>query len=85
MWLTLFLGLLVASVVGWVTTAYLQVRRIRRLERSQRKSRSRKRSSSISCTVWARLSGKRFDLRNCIGLSSTAPRALWMRRGAPFI
>jgi sigma-B regulation protein RsbU (phosphoserine phosphatase) len=34
MWVTLFLGLLVASVIGWVTTAYLQMRRIRRLERS---------------------------------------------------
>src|SRR5215510_16318990 len=34
MWPTLLLGLLVASVTGWVVTAYLQTRRIRRLERS---------------------------------------------------
>ncbi len=34
MWPTLLLGLLVASVAGWVTTACLQVRRIRKLERS---------------------------------------------------
>jgi len=34
MWPTLLLGLLVASVAGWVVSAYLQTRRIRRLERS---------------------------------------------------
>ncbi len=34
MWPTLFLGLLVASLVGWGITTYLQSRRIRRLERS---------------------------------------------------
>jgi len=34
MWPTLLLGLLVASGAGWVVTAYLQTRRIRRLERS---------------------------------------------------
>jgi sigma-B regulation protein RsbU (phosphoserine phosphatase) len=34
MWPTLLLGLLVASVAGWGVTAYLQTRRIRRLERS---------------------------------------------------
>src|SRR5438477_3854634 len=34
MWPTLLLGLLVASVGGWILTAYLQIRRIRRLERS---------------------------------------------------
>jgi sigma-B regulation protein RsbU (phosphoserine phosphatase) len=34
MWPTLFLGLLVVSVAGWLVTAYLQTRRIRRLERS---------------------------------------------------
>ena len=34
MWPTLFLGLLVASLAGWGITAYLQSRRIRRLERS---------------------------------------------------
>ena len=34
MWPTLLLGLLVASVAGWVITAYLQTQRIRRLERS---------------------------------------------------
>ena len=34
MWPTLLLGLLVVSVVGWGVTAYLQTRRIRRLERS---------------------------------------------------
>ena len=34
MWPTLLLGLLVASVAGWVTTACLQTRRIRKLERS---------------------------------------------------
>ena len=34
MWPTLFLGLLVVSVAGWGVTAYLQKRRIRRLERS---------------------------------------------------
>jgi sigma-B regulation protein RsbU (phosphoserine phosphatase) len=34
MWPTLFLGLLVASLAGWGITAYLQGRRIRRLERS---------------------------------------------------
>lgn len=34
MWPTLLLGLLVASVVGWVITAWLQLRRIRNLERS---------------------------------------------------
>ena len=34
MWPTLFLGLLVVSVAGWGITAYLQKRRIRRLERS---------------------------------------------------
>src|SRR6058998_3156208 len=34
MWPTLLLGLLVASVAGWVTTTCLQTRRIRRLERS---------------------------------------------------
>src|SRR6266576_3257144 len=34
MWPTLLLGLLVASLVGWCITAYLQNRRIRRLERS---------------------------------------------------
>src|SRR4029434_7563204 len=31
---TLLLGLLVASVAGWIITAWLQIRRIRRLERS---------------------------------------------------
>jgi sigma-B regulation protein RsbU (phosphoserine phosphatase) len=34
MWPTLLLGLLVASVGGWIITAYLQTRRIRTLERS---------------------------------------------------
>ena len=34
MWPTLLLGLLVASVGGWIFTAYLQTRRIRTLERS---------------------------------------------------
>jgi sigma-B regulation protein RsbU (phosphoserine phosphatase) len=34
MWPTLLLGLLFASVAGWITTASLQLRRIRRLERS---------------------------------------------------
>jgi phosphoserine phosphatase RsbU/P len=34
MWPTLLLGLLVASVAGWIITAWFQVRRIRRLERS---------------------------------------------------
>jgi phosphoserine phosphatase RsbU/P len=34
MWPTLLLGLLVASVAGWVVTSYLQTQRIRRLERS---------------------------------------------------
>src|SRR5437773_7714370 len=34
MWPTLLLGLLVASVAGWITTAWFQIRRIRRLERS---------------------------------------------------
>ena len=34
MWPTLLLGLLVASVGGWIITSYLQTRRIRTLERS---------------------------------------------------
>ena len=34
MWPILLFGLLVASVVGWIFTAYYQTRRIRRLERS---------------------------------------------------
>src|SRR5438445_2777177 len=34
MWPTLLLGLLVASIAGWIITTYLQARRIRRLERS---------------------------------------------------
>src|SRR5438874_12892219 len=34
MWPTLLLGLLVASIVGWILTVYLQTRRIRMLERS---------------------------------------------------
>ena len=34
MWPTFLLGLLVASVAGWIVTGYLQTRRIRRLERS---------------------------------------------------
>jgi sigma-B regulation protein RsbU (phosphoserine phosphatase) len=34
MWPTLLLGLLVASVAGWIITAWLQIRRIRKLERS---------------------------------------------------
>ena len=34
MWPTLLFGLLLASVAGWIFTAYLQTRRIRRLERS---------------------------------------------------
>src|SRR5919197_1887758 len=34
MWPTLLLGLLVASVAGWVITGWVQARRIRRLERS---------------------------------------------------
>src|SRR5437588_13132650 len=34
MWPTLLLGLLVASVAGWIITACLQAWRIRRLERS---------------------------------------------------
>src|SRR5215831_219975 len=34
MWPTLFFGLLVASVAGWIFTAWAQTRRIRRLERS---------------------------------------------------
>jgi phosphoserine phosphatase RsbU/P len=34
MWPTLLLGLLVASVAGWIITAWVQARRIRRLERS---------------------------------------------------
>jgi sigma-B regulation protein RsbU (phosphoserine phosphatase) len=34
MWPTLLLGLLVASVAGWTITAWFQIRRIRRLERS---------------------------------------------------
>ena len=33
-WPTLLLGLLVASVAGWIITAWVQIRRIRRLERS---------------------------------------------------
>src|SRR6266511_2597982 len=34
MWPPLLLGLLVASVAGWIITAWFQLRRIRRLERS---------------------------------------------------
>jgi sigma-B regulation protein RsbU (phosphoserine phosphatase) len=34
MWPTLLLGLLVASVAGWIITAWFQIRRIGRLERS---------------------------------------------------
>ncbi len=34
MWATLLLGLFVVSVAGWITTGCLQMRRIRRLERS---------------------------------------------------
>jgi len=34
MWPTFLLGLLVASVAGWIVTGYFQTRRIRRLERS---------------------------------------------------
>jgi sigma-B regulation protein RsbU (phosphoserine phosphatase) len=34
MWPTLLLGLLVASVAGWIITTWFQMRRIRRLERS---------------------------------------------------
>jgi len=34
MWPTFLLGLLIASVAGWIVTGYLQTRRIRRLERS---------------------------------------------------
>src|SRR6059036_831478 len=34
MWPTLLLGLLVASVAGWIVTVYFQTQRIRRLERS---------------------------------------------------
>src|SRR5438034_9486640 len=34
MWAILLFGLLLASVAGWILTAYLQVRRIRVLERS---------------------------------------------------
>jgi phosphoserine phosphatase RsbU/P len=34
MWPILLFGLLVASIVGWIFTAYYQTRRIRRLERS---------------------------------------------------
>ena len=34
MWPTLLIGLLVASVAGWIITAWFQIRRIRRLERS---------------------------------------------------
>jgi sigma-B regulation protein RsbU (phosphoserine phosphatase) len=34
MWPTLLFGLLLASVAGWIFTAYYQMRRIRRLERS---------------------------------------------------
>ncbi|HEX4696644.1 MAG TPA: GAF domain-containing SpoIIE family protein phosphatase [Candidatus Udaeobacter sp.] len=34
MWPTLLLGLLIASVAGWIITSWLQARRIRRLERS---------------------------------------------------
>src|SRR5919204_1633760 len=34
MWPTLLLGLLVASVAGWIITLYVQAQRIRRLERS---------------------------------------------------
>jgi phosphoserine phosphatase RsbU/P len=34
MWPTLLFGLLLASVAGWIFTAYCQTRRIRRLERS---------------------------------------------------
>src|SRR5213075_1655582 len=34
MWPPLLLGLLVASVAGWIITAWFQIRRIRRVERS---------------------------------------------------
>jgi sigma-B regulation protein RsbU (phosphoserine phosphatase) len=34
MWPTLLLGLLVASVAGWIITSWFQIQRIRRLERS---------------------------------------------------
>src|SRR6195256_6543569 len=34
MWPTLLLGLLVASVAGWIITAWFQIRLIRRVERS---------------------------------------------------
>src|SRR5207247_5792787 len=34
MWPTVLLGLLVASVAGWIATSYLQRQRIRKLERS---------------------------------------------------
>src|SRR5260370_33685870 len=35
MWPTVLFGLLLASVAGWIITAYTQTRRIRALERSQ--------------------------------------------------
>ena len=34
MWPTVLLGLLVASIAGWIATSYLQRQRIRKLERS---------------------------------------------------
>src|SRR5437762_6568331 len=34
MWPTLVLGLLIASVAGWIITAWFQARKIRRIERS---------------------------------------------------
>jgi len=50
-----FLGLLLASVAGWIYTAQRQARRIRRWNARKKKSKSRKRSSSISCTGWGSL------------------------------
>ena len=35
MWASLFLGLLIACLIGWAATYLLQVRRIRALERSK--------------------------------------------------
>lgn len=34
MWPTLLLGLLIASLAGWIVTIFVQTRRIRGLERS---------------------------------------------------
>src|SRR5213594_2525498 len=85
MWPTVLFGLLLASVAGWIITAYFRHGGFEAWNALMKKFRSKKRLFSISYTGLAKPSGKPFDLRNYTGSSSKVERVFSTHTVARFM